>query len=90
MFLAKACPRPVLYFLTYVIYEWFLSVAERVAEERGERLGDSIGYQIRLEANLPKSRLGSILFCTTGIVLQWMRTDPELSQLTHLIVDEIH
>ena len=90
LFLAKVCPRPVLYFLTYLIYEWFLSVAERVAEERGERLGDSIGYQIRLEANLPKSRLGSILFCTTGIVLQWMRTDPELSQLTHLIVDEIH
>ena len=30
------------------------------------------------------------MFCTTGIVLQWMRTDPDLNQITHLIIDEIH
>lgn len=67
-----------------------ISVAHRVAEELGEKLGKSVGYQIRLESVLPRSQKGSILFCTTGIVLQWMIKNPLLSHVTHLIVDEIH
>lgn len=66
-----------------------ISVAQRVACERGEELGKSVGYQIRLEATLPRSE-GSILFCTTGIVLQWLQGDPLLSRVSHLILDEIH
>jgi len=27
-----------------------LSIAERVAAERGERIGETVGYQIRLES----------------------------------------
>ncbi len=42
-----------------------ISVADRVADERGEKLGKSVGYQIRLESKLPRET-GSILFCTTG------------------------
>ena len=42
-----------------------ISVADRVAEERGETLGKSVGYQIRLESRTPREE-GSILFCTTG------------------------
>lgn len=43
-----------------------ISMAERVAQERGERLGSSVGFQIRLENKLPTNMKGNILFCTTG------------------------
>ena len=33
-----------------------ITVAQRVAEERGERLGKSVGYQIRLESVLPHNQ----------------------------------
>ena len=66
-----------------------ITVAERVALERGENLGNSVGYQIRLESTLPTSK-SFILYCTTGIVLQWMRNNPSLNGITHLILDEIH
>uniref|UniRef100_A0A7N8XRU9 ATP-dependent DNA/RNA helicase DHX36 n=1 Tax=Mastacembelus armatus TaxID=205130 RepID=A0A7N8XRU9_9TELE len=68
-----------------------ISVAERVAAERAERVGNgnSCGYQIRLQSRLPR-RQGSILYCTTGIILQWLRSDPLLSSISHLVLDEIH
>lgn len=65
------------------------SLAKRVAEERGENLGESVGYQIRLEDRFPRSQ-GSILFCTSGIILRWMLLDPELANVSHVILDEIH
>lgn len=45
------------------------SVAERVAWERGEAVGKSVGYVIRLD-NAPPRAHGSILYCTTGILLR--------------------
>ncbi|KAM0728608.1 ATP-dependent DNA/RNA helicase DHX36 [Formica fusca] len=66
-----------------------ISIAERVAAERAERLGKSVGYQIRLE-KIPTREQGSILFCTTGILLQIMKTDPALKDFSHVILDEIH
>lgn len=68
-----------------------ISVAERVAAERAESVGNgnSCGYQIRLQSRLPR-RQGSILYCTTGIILQWLRSDPLLSSVSHLVLDEIH
>ncbi|XP_044288660.1 ATP-dependent DNA/RNA helicase DHX36 [Varanus komodoensis] len=68
-----------------------ISVAERVAAERAEVCGNgkSTGYQIRLESRLPR-RQGSILYCTTGIVLQWLQSDKQLSSVSHIILDEIH
>lgn len=38
---------------------------------------------------LPRSS-GSIVFCTTGILLKLMESDPFLSNVSHLILDEIH
>ncbi|CAH8830748.1 unnamed protein product [Trichobilharzia szidati] len=67
-----------------------ISVAERVAAERGESIGSSVGYQIRLERRYPQRPHGSILFCTTGIILQWFRSDPLLKNISHIIVDEVH
>ncbi|KAJ0022011.1 hypothetical protein NQD34_009501 [Periophthalmus magnuspinnatus] len=68
-----------------------ISVAERVAAERAESVGNgnSCGYQIRLQSRLPR-RQGSILYCTTGIILQWLSSDPLLSSISHLVLDEIH
>ncbi|XP_074635335.1 ATP-dependent DNA/RNA helicase DHX36-like isoform X1 [Acropora palmata] len=68
-----------------------ISVAERVAAERGESCGgnSSVGFQIRLESKLPREQ-GSILYCTTGILLRWLVSDPLLSGTSHIILDEIH
>jgi len=66
-----------------------ISVAERVAAERREQLGGSVGYQVRLDHKLPREA-GGILYCTTGILLQRMQSDRSLKQFTHVILDEIH
>lgn len=66
-----------------------ISVAERVAAERAERCGDSAGYHIRLECRAPRDR-GSILFCTTGILLQQLQSDPYILGASHVILDEVH
>ncbi|KAK4052988.1 hypothetical protein OIO90_004112 [Microbotryomycetes sp. JL221] len=74
-----------------------ISVAERVAKERGESLGESIGYQVRFESK-PPTQNGSVLFCTTGLFLRRMQTDLNktsnevgfLDSVTHVCVDEVH
>ncbi|CAK8696730.1 unnamed protein product [Clavelina lepadiformis] len=68
-----------------------ISVAERVAKERDECCGEnkSCGYQIRLQSRLPRAK-ASILYCTTGILIQWLQSDHFLSNISHVILDEIH
>ncbi|XP_057960511.1 DExH-box ATP-dependent RNA helicase DExH5, mitochondrial isoform X2 [Malania oleifera] len=65
-----------------------MSVSERVAAERGEKLGESVGYKVRLEGM--KGRDTHLLFCTTGILLRRLLADRNLKGVTHVIVDEIH
>jgi ATP-dependent RNA helicase DHX36 len=65
-----------------------MSVSERVAYERGEQLGESVGYKVRLEG--VKGRDTRLLFCTTGILLRRLLVDRNLRGVTHVIVDEIH
>ena len=67
------------------------SVAQRVAVERNEPLQKSVGYQVRFDAKLPLPG-GSITYCTTGILLQQLRNNPEevLDGITHLVIDEVH
>ncbi|KAB1223779.1 putative ATP-dependent RNA helicase DHX57 [Morella rubra] len=65
-----------------------MSVSERVAAERGENLGESVGYKVRLEGM--KGRDTRLLFCTTGILLRRLLIDRNLKGVTHVIVDEIH
>ena len=64
------------------------SVAARVASERGEQLGKTVGYKIRLEGSMSSST--RILFCTTGVLLRRLTEDPLLSGVSHVIVDEVH
>lgn len=64
------------------------SVALRVAEERDDAVGGSVGYSIRLENCT--SRRTQITYCTTGIMLRRLQTDKYLKGVTHVVVDEIH
>ncbi|XP_065851072.1 DExH-box ATP-dependent RNA helicase DExH6 isoform X2 [Euphorbia lathyris] len=79
------------------------SVAERIAYERGENVGDDIGYKIRLESK--GGRNSSIVFCTNGVLLRVLvskgttrskrktsskTAKDDLSSITHILVDEIH
>ncbi|CCW61993.1 unnamed protein product [Phytomonas sp. EM1] len=65
-----------------------LSVACRVAEERGEACGDTCGYVIRFENKTsPNTR---IVYETTGILLRHLHTEPELNGVSCVIVDEVH
>lgn len=45
-----------------------ISVAARISSERGENLGETVGYQIRLETK--RSARTRLLFCTTGVLLR--------------------
>ncbi|WCJ40101.1 DExH-box ATP-dependent RNA helicase DExH3 [Euphorbia peplus] len=65
-----------------------MAVSERVAAERGENLGESVGYKVRLDG--VKGRDTRLLFCTTGILLRRLLVDRNLNGVTHVIVDEIH
>lgn len=76
-----------------------MSVAERVADERGDRLGREVGYQVRFDQKPPQPN-GSITFCTTGIFLKRMQSslganaNPDsvaaMDEVTHIVVDEVH
>lgn len=65
-----------------------IGLADRVARERGEMAGETVGYSVRLESC--QSSRTKILFCTTGILLRRMLSDPDLKDVTHVIVDEVH
>uniref|UniRef100_A0A8C5HMS3 Putative ATP-dependent RNA helicase DHX57 n=1 Tax=Gouania willdenowi TaxID=441366 RepID=A0A8C5HMS3_GOUWI len=65
-----------------------ISVAQRVAQERAESLGNSVGYQIRLES--VKTSATRLLYCTTGVLLRRLEGDADLKGVTHIIVDEVH
>ncbi|KAL6273302.1 hypothetical protein ACE6H2_023994 [Prunus campanulata] len=65
-----------------------VSVAARISSERGENLGETVGYQIRLESK--RSAQTRLLFCTTGVLLRQLVQDPMLTGVSHLLVDEIH
>lgn len=65
-----------------------MAVAERVSAERGESLGESVGYKVRLEGMKGKNTL--LLFCTSGILLRRLLSDRNLDGITHVFVDEIH
>ncbi|KJE94605.1 hypothetical protein CAOG_05226 [Capsaspora owczarzaki ATCC 30864] len=67
-----------------------IGAAARVAEERGETLGQSVGYFVRHDSQLPPSIAGTIVFCTSGALLRRLAVDPTLVGVTHLILDEVH
>lgn len=63
-----------------------IGVAERMASERCERIGETVGYSIRLESK--RSAKTRLLLCTTGILLRRLQCDPDLASVSHVFVDE--
>ncbi|KAF2714158.1 P-loop containing nucleoside triphosphate hydrolase protein [Pleomassaria siparia CBS 279.74] len=70
-----------------------ISLARRVAEEMGSLFGNQspsakVGYSVRFDnATGPGTR---IKFLTEGMLLQEMLRDPEMSQYSAVVVDEVH
>lgn len=65
-----------------------MSVAARVAEEMGKRLGNEVGYAIRFEDNTSEKTV--LKYMTDGMLLRELLTDPELSEYAAIMIDEAH
>ena len=63
-------------------------LAKRVAEEVGTRLGDVVGYQIRLESRV--SEQTRVRYVTEGILLRQMSFDATLRGVRAIVFDEFH
>ncbi|GIW85823.1 MAG: ATP-dependent helicase HrpB [Isosphaeraceae bacterium] len=64
------------------------AAADRIAAERGTRVGDEVGYQIRFERRVgPRTRLAVI---TEGILTRRLLVDPELAGVGAVVLDEFH
>ncbi|CAO3578347.1 unnamed protein product [Absidia cylindrospora] len=65
-----------------------MSVAKRVSEEMGTKLGDLVGYTIRFEDQTSENTL--IRYMTDGILLRESINSPDLDQYSAIIMDEAH
>ena len=65
-----------------------MSVATRVAEEMGVRVGHEVGYSIRFEDNTSPKTV--IKYMTDGMLLRELLTEPDLGGYAALIIDEAH
>eukprot|EP00803_Ostreobium_quekettii_P000314 evm.model.scf_193.5 EVM.evm.TU.scf_193.5 scf_193:32945-51100(-) len=65
-----------------------MSVAKRVAEEFGCRLGEEVGYAIRFEDCTSSETV--IKYMTDGMLLRECLLDDQLSQYSIIILDEAH
>lgn len=65
-----------------------MSVAQRVSEEVGCRLGEEVGYTIRFEDKSSPST--KIKYMTDGIMQREILLDPELSKYSVIMLDEAH
>ncbi|KAJ3041085.1 putative ATP-dependent RNA helicase dhx33 [Rhizophlyctis rosea] len=65
-----------------------ISIAKRVSEELGTKLGDKVGYSIRFEdTTSPSTR---IKFMTDGMLLREFLSDNLLSKYSVIMLDEAH
>ncbi|MDF3845459.1 ATP-dependent helicase HrpB [Pseudomonas citronellolis] len=64
------------------------AAAERLAAELGEKVGDTVGYRIRLDSRVgPKTRIEVV---TEGILTRRLQDDPALEGVGLVIFDEFH
>ncbi|XP_030379085.1 3'-5' RNA helicase YTHDC2 [Scaptodrosophila lebanonensis] len=67
-----------------------ITVSSRIAKERGEALGQTVGYQIRMENKCSINTL--LTFTTGGCMMRVLGVDAKrfFRKTTHLIIDEVH
>lgn len=65
-----------------------MSVAARVAEEVGVKLGQEVGYAIRFED--ATSEKTALKYMTDGMLLREFLTEPDLGGYSALMIDEAH
>ncbi len=64
------------------------AAARRMAEERGQALGEEIGFQVRLERCVgPRTRVEVV---TEGILVRMLQDDPCLERFGVVVFDEFH
>eukprot|EP00439_Symbiodinium_sp_Y106_P037246 s426_g4.t1 len=63
------------------------TLAERIAAERCQALGEDVGYQVPFGSRAENARL---VFCTLGVFRRRLLNDPDLLGVTHIIFDEVH
>ncbi len=62
--------------------------AQRVASERGEAAGETVGWQVRFQkAAGPRTRL---LYLTEGLLARRLLSDPLLDGVSAVVLDEFH
>jgi pre-mRNA-splicing factor ATP-dependent RNA helicase DHX16 len=66
-----------------------MSVAKRVAEEAGVRLGKEVGYQVRFEEKFDPVAT-KIVYLTDGLLLKQALTSPLLDEYSVIVLDEAH
>lgn len=64
------------------------AAARRVAAERGVRLGDEVGYEVRDDRRVSKST--RLRFVTEGVLVQRVLRDPFLEGVSVVVLDEFH
>ena len=65
-----------------------MSVAARVAEEMGVKLGNEVGYSIRFEDCT--SEKTQVKYMTDGMLLREFLSEPDLASYSCMMVDEAH
>lgn len=65
-----------------------MSVAKRVSDEMGTKLGDEVGYAIRFEDCTSEKTV--IKYMTDGILLRESLREPDLDNYSVVIMDEAH
>ncbi|MCG8492991.1 MAG: ATP-dependent helicase HrpB, partial [Sneathiellales bacterium] len=64
------------------------AAATRMASLLGEKVGQTVGYRIRLDTKISKETRIEVV--TEGILTRMLQTDPELEEIGLLIFDEFH
>ncbi|MBC8114587.1 MAG: ATP-dependent RNA helicase, partial [Candidatus Saccharimonas sp.] len=64
------------------------AVARRMAEERGGRIGDEVGYHIRFDRKV--GRETRLVVLTEGLLVRRLQHDPFLDGVAAVVFDEFH
>lgn len=66
-----------------------VTIATRVADERGGRVGEEVGYRVRFD-DATEAGVTKMVYCTDGMLLRDALVDPLLSRYGAILLDEAH